>query len=194
MAKPRVMRGLSEAKGSWKMICMRERIRRISSVERLCRSIPSKTTCPEVGSYKRKTRRPIVDLPEPLSPANPNTSPRRMVKLTPSTALTVGMLPRLSSVARKPVWTGKCLRSSSTRTKSSPPMATRTDLDISSLVLCLAIMVLLFSGDLSCSGFLVNPTRSQVISDDRFEGGFCLRAYFHHNWAARMEAASTGGM
>src|SRR4026208_725883 len=31
----------------------------------------------------------VMDLPQPLSPTTPRTSPRRMVRLTPSTARTV---------------------------------------------------------------------------------------------------------
>src|SRR5690349_17471253 len=36
-------------------------------------------------------QRPVVDLPQPDSPTSPNVSPRRMVKLTSSTALTVSL-------------------------------------------------------------------------------------------------------
>ena len=98
---------LRDASGSWNTICIRARIRRISSSGRLDKSTPSKSTRPEVGSYRFKTNRPMVDFPEPLSPANPKTSPRRIVKLTPSTAFTVGILPRFNRVARKPVWIGE---------------------------------------------------------------------------------------
>ena len=52
-------------------------------------SSPSNTIRPAVGVSMRSTASPVVDLPEPLSPTRPSVSPRRMVKETPSTALTV---------------------------------------------------------------------------------------------------------
>src|SRR5215208_3088293 len=44
---------------------------------------------PSVGLNARRIVRPAVVLPEPLSPTNPNVSPWRMCRLTPSTAFTV---------------------------------------------------------------------------------------------------------
>ena len=40
----------------------------------------------------RSTARPVVDLPQPLSPTSPSVSPRFNAKLTPSTAFTVADL------------------------------------------------------------------------------------------------------
>src|SRR5690606_10363417 len=57
-----------------------------------------------------------VDLPDPDSPARPNTSPRRISKSTPSTALTAGGSPRLKSEARNPVRRGKCFLTPRTST------------------------------------------------------------------------------
>src|SRR5262245_30760446 len=51
-------------------------------------------------------QRPVVVLPQPLSPTSPNVSPRRRVKSTPSTALTSPTRRR----ARMPSVTGKNLR------------------------------------------------------------------------------------
>src|SRR5690606_11713777 len=50
--------------------------------------------------------RPVVDLPQPLSPTSPSVSPRLMSKLTPSTALTA---PTWRDTAT-PRLMGKCLR------------------------------------------------------------------------------------
>ena len=44
---------------------------------RLPTSCPSKRSVPEVGSISRRTQRPTVVLPEPLSPTSPTASPRR---------------------------------------------------------------------------------------------------------------------
>src|SRR5688572_17961188 len=41
------------------------------------------------GGIMRRTECAVIDLPQPLSPTTPRTSPRRMVRLTPSTARTV---------------------------------------------------------------------------------------------------------
>jgi hypothetical protein len=57
-------------------------------VDMPAKSSPSQTTWPPVGSIRRKTARPNVDLPQPLSPTTPNVSPGFKSKLTPSTALT----------------------------------------------------------------------------------------------------------
>ena len=81
-------RGLSEEIGSWKIICMRVRIRRISSPERVVRSVPSKTTLPVVACSSCMTARPVVDLPQPDSPTSPRVSPSRTSKLMPETAWT----------------------------------------------------------------------------------------------------------
>jgi hypothetical protein len=48
----------------------------------------SKRTVPAVGSTSRIRSRPVVDLPQPLSPTRASVSPRAMVKDTPSTART----------------------------------------------------------------------------------------------------------
>ncbi len=46
---PTVRRGLSEAKGSWKTICIRLRVSRSSSGVRVARSVPSKRTTARRG-------------------------------------------------------------------------------------------------------------------------------------------------
>src|SRR5262245_35371827 len=74
-------------------------------------SCPSNTMRPAVGVSMRSTARPVVDLPEPLSPTRPSVSPRRMVKETPSTAFTLATW-RWTMI---PLVTGKCTFKSSTR-------------------------------------------------------------------------------
>ena len=51
---------------------------------------------------RRSTRRPVVDLPDPLSPTRPRISPRPMSKSTPSTARTCPTVRRI-----RPFLTGK---------------------------------------------------------------------------------------
>src|SRR6185436_4418861 len=88
MIEPTVIRGFSDAYGSWKMICIsfrRPRSERLSSVVTF---LPWKETSPEVGSIRRRIVRPVVDLPQPDSPTRPSVSPGRMSNETSSTACT----------------------------------------------------------------------------------------------------------
>ena len=86
---PAVMRGLSEANGSWNTICIERRSGRSSALLRWVMSCPSIRIAPEVGSTSRSTLRATVDLPQPDSPTSPSVSPTPTEKLTPSTACTV---------------------------------------------------------------------------------------------------------
>ena len=52
------------------------------------RSCPSKMIVPEVGASRFTSILPTVVLPQPDSPTSPNASPRRIWKLTSSTACT----------------------------------------------------------------------------------------------------------
>ena len=72
---PTVMRGLSDAYGSWKMICMSRASARSSSLPARVTSLPSNQTSPEVGSIRRRMQRPVVLLPQPDSPTRPSVSP-----------------------------------------------------------------------------------------------------------------------
>src|SRR5262245_26474864 len=88
MIEPTVIRGFSDAYGSWKMICIclrRARRERLSSVVTF---LPSNHTSPEVGSIRRRMVRPVVDLPQPDSPTRPSVSPGCMVNEMSSTACT----------------------------------------------------------------------------------------------------------
>ena len=79
-------RGLSEAKGSWKIICTRLRNARKASPRACVTSVPSMRITPALGSIRRKISLPTVDFPQPDSPTRQSVSPRASVKLTPSTA------------------------------------------------------------------------------------------------------------
>src|SRR5579875_290328 len=51
---------------------------------------PNTSICPRVGRSKPSSNLTVVDLPEPLGPNRPNTSPLRTSKLTLSTARALG--------------------------------------------------------------------------------------------------------
>src|SRR6266508_2889489 len=102
MISPIRMRGLSDAYGSWKMICILRRISRIADPDRDDSSRPSKVMVPRVCSLSRTRQRPRVVLPQPDSPTRPTVSPSSTSRLTPSTALTCSRAPPSS-----PVRTGK---------------------------------------------------------------------------------------
>ena len=55
-------------------------------------SRPSNRIWPAVGRSSRRMQRPVVVLPQPLSPTRPSVSPRLIVKSTPSTAFTSPIL------------------------------------------------------------------------------------------------------
>ena len=75
MIVPTVFRGLSDAYGSWKIICMSRRSARSSPPFSAVMSWPSNQILPSVGSNKRITTRASVDLPHPVSPTRPSVSP-----------------------------------------------------------------------------------------------------------------------
>ncbi len=90
MISPAVIRGLSDAYGSWKIICISLLKLRSSFDDILsCTLRPLNLISPPVISYKRMIERPVVDLPEPDSPTRPSVSPLYTSKLIPSTALMV---------------------------------------------------------------------------------------------------------
>src|SRR5258706_8066191 len=116
MMLPTVIRGLSDAYGSWKIICMRRRILRICSPPSFVSSVPSNFTSPAVGLYSWRIARPVVDLPQPDSPTRPRVSPRSTKKSIPSTARTAPtwrwkMIPCVS---------GKCILSAVTLRRFFP--------------------------------------------------------------------------
>src|SRR5699024_3168339 len=106
-----VLRGLREAYGSWKIICISALILRISALLSPRTSCPSNSTLPAVGSSSLRMARPVVDLPHPDSPTTDTVSPLLMVNEISSTALTW-----LTVRPRKPPLIGKyCLRFSTLR-------------------------------------------------------------------------------
>ena len=88
MMRPTVWRGLSEAKGSWKIIWMSLRIGRKRDSGMAAMSWPLNSSWPPLMPTSFSRHLPMVDLPEPDSPTMPSVSPRRTLKLTPSTACT----------------------------------------------------------------------------------------------------------
>src|SRR5215469_1521847 len=110
MICPTVKRGLSELNGSWNTICMSARLLRISPAGSFVSSTSFTFTLPAVGLINCKMARPVVDLPQPLSPTSPKVSPRRTNRSTPSTALTLATVrPKIPPLMGK--WTFKPLTS-----------------------------------------------------------------------------------
>ena len=83
-----VMRGFSDAYGSWNTICMSRRALRSSWVPSPVMSTPSSTTRPLVGSSSRRIARAVVDLPQPDSPTSATVWPRLTSNEIPLTAWT----------------------------------------------------------------------------------------------------------
>ena len=83
-----VIRGLSDAYGSWKTIWMSRRTGRICFRLNFVMSVPLKMMSPLVGSTSLMIVRPSVVFPQPDSPTTPSVSPRMTVRSTPSTART----------------------------------------------------------------------------------------------------------
>jgi hypothetical protein len=93
MMSSTVMRGFSDEKGSWKIICSSRRSGRSWRLLSLAMStvVPAavrKLISPEVGSIARRMHRDVVVLPQPLSPTSARVSPSRMWNETSSTART----------------------------------------------------------------------------------------------------------
>ncbi len=72
---PTVICGFSDEYGSWKIICIARRRSRKARASSAPRSSPSNSTWPALGSIRRSSRRPSVDLPQPDSPTTPSVSP-----------------------------------------------------------------------------------------------------------------------
>jgi hypothetical protein len=105
-----VLRGFSEANGSWNTICMSRRSGWRDFRFAVVMSWPSKRICPALGSSSLIRVRASVVLPQPDSPTSPTVSPSCRVKLTSSTALTLATSRRNTMPSR----TGKCWRRWST--------------------------------------------------------------------------------
>ena len=82
-----VMRGSSEASGSWKIICTALRLACQAAGLAPRISSPCHTTLPSVMGTRLSSARASVDLPQPDSPTMPNVSPACRSNDTPSTAL-----------------------------------------------------------------------------------------------------------
>src|ERR671916_2828511 len=79
-------------------------------------SLPLKKIDPAVGFSSATSSFDTVDLPQPDSPTRPRVSPRRMVRLTPSTARTCPMV-RLKTM---PWVSGKCFFRSRISSRGAP--------------------------------------------------------------------------
>src|SRR3954447_4297793 len=88
-ASSTVIEGFSAAFGSWKTIWTTCRISRSRRRLRSARSTSWRWIEPWVAGTRPRRARPRVDLPLPLSPTSPTTSPGCSARLTPSTALIV---------------------------------------------------------------------------------------------------------
>src|SRR3972149_463996 len=163
---------------------MRRRMRRISPGFMRVSSCPSKTTSPEVGLYSMRMTRPMVVLPQPLSPTSPSVSPRLISKLTPSTALTSATL-RWKMIPEVP---GKDMRMSSTRTRVSPAGSADGVLGA-----CSTTMLTPLRGCRRLRGLgdaLPLPAGAVVGRAHRQQRGHLLRAALHGETAARPEGAA----
>ena len=85
-----VSSGLKLVAGSWKTKPSSLRRGRNSRSRTPSISVPSTRSDPSATGVRPAIARPIVVLPEPLSPTRPSTSPGAIVKLTRSTARKVG--------------------------------------------------------------------------------------------------------
>ena len=74
-------------------------------------SSPSKRTRPAVGSIRRSSSRPVVDLPQPDSPTRPSVSPAPIAKIDAvDGAHAPRPLPERSRRGRRRPWSGPALR------------------------------------------------------------------------------------
>ena len=80
---PTVMRGSSEAYGSWNTICMSRRRRCKADALSVDRVSPAKTISPEVGSIRRRSNRARVDFPQPEFADDAKDSALRKVQTDP---------------------------------------------------------------------------------------------------------------
>src|SRR6516225_3804138 len=111
MLSPIDMRGLSAEYGSWKTICMLRRSVFLCGPVSVCTSTSSKATLPASGAMRPRTRRAVVDLPQPVSPTMPSVVPASTVNETLSTAETYAF-------EHSPVRTENLLRNPSTRNRT----------------------------------------------------------------------------
>ncbi len=88
-----LMRGLSEANGSWNTTCISRRSRASAAGASSPMLRPSNSTSPALGSISRSSSRPSVDLPDPLSPTSASVSPGCTDSDTSSTARTTAARP-----------------------------------------------------------------------------------------------------
>ena len=120
---PTVMRGLSDAYGSWNTSCAWRRIGARAGFARARTRPARRSACgPAVGSIRRSTSRPTVDLPEPDSPTSASVLPASTVKLD--------AVDRLHMVASRPA---EARERRATKCFTSPSASTRAAAHATSL-------------------------------------------------------------
>src|SRR5215204_2209162 len=113
------LRGFSDAKGSWKTICISRRIGASSRRPARVMSSPRNASRPPVGSTSRMIARDVVVLPQPDSPTRPIVSPSSIASVTSFTACTRAT----SRSIRRPFLIGKNTFRWSTSTSRAPASA-----------------------------------------------------------------------
>src|SRR5581483_2374754 len=118
------MRGFKLAYGSWNTSCMSRRRWRRLSPSTCVMSFPLNVIVPAAMGTRRRMARPVVVLPEPVSPTRPRVSPRKISNETSSTACTNSR--RLPQKPARP--TGKRTVSPRTIRRGSAPRRSRSGL------------------------------------------------------------------
>src|SRR4051794_8484477 len=188
-ASSTVIDGFSAAFGSWKTIWTTWRISR--SCRRLisARLRSRRLTEPWVAGTSPRSARPSVDLPLPLSPTSPTTSPGRRVRSTPSTALMVPVS-RPNNRARVPPRRAKCTESRLTSTRGAASWADAATVSgfVDNGQLLLVERLLPAGRDLVLRAHqpALDPASAGALEVDRVLGG----ADLHGLGAARVEPAA----
>src|SRR5262249_52536327 len=137
-------------------------------------------------SIRRRMARPVVVLPQPLSPTSPSTWPRAIAKETPSTALTWP-----TTRDKSPRLIGKCF--SRPWTSSSGSALAPMDEPAVPRAAGSAIHGSVPGGIERAGGDLVGaPAARLVLAVEDEHGRLALAAAFLRHRAARMEAAAGG--
>src|SRR3990172_6829339 len=139
-------------------------------------------TSPAVGLYSCRIARPVVDLPQPLSPTRPRVSPRLIWSVTPSTAL-------FSAIVfwnMKPAVTGKYIFRPRTSRRTSPLPAWAPAALVGSLV---SVAIARWPPFLD-----VHPAGGEMVLGDRAQGRELLPALVDAVGATGVERAALGQM
>src|SRR5712692_2837970 len=145
------------------------------SPRRCVMSSPLKTTLPLVGSSRRITARPNVDLPQPDSPTRPTVSPVLISRSTPSTACT---------------WpTTRCITPEETENQT---LSSLTSTSGSAVVHARVSVLATASGTFELRPGLRDPARGPLRVANRLKRGHVARAPVDLECAPWMEGAPGG--